>query len=157
MTARGWVVFAVMMVGLVAMFVVYGLTRDPNATSRVKPDIVVREGDTVRVAVETVLKGYDKDSGEADKAFKHRICEVSGFVAGLSVNWLSEPVVKLAESRTSRKTVTLIFQASQADWVNQFSRGDAITAVGICQGYDRRQGIRFKQCEIAVSRTGAQR
>ena len=155
MTARGWVIFAVMMVGLVTMFIVYGYTRDSRATSSVKPNVIVNEGDTVRVAVETVLKRYEKDTGKADQAFKLRICEMSGFVVRVSVNWLNEPVVKIAGDRVNRKTVTLIFQASQADWVNQFMRGDAMTVRGICQGYDRRQGIRFKQCEIVVSRTGA--
>lgn len=154
MTTRSWLIFAGMMVGLVAMFVVYGMTRDPRATSSVKPGIVLFEGDTVRVAVETLLEEYEKDAGKADRAFKHRICEVSGFVDDVNVNWLSEPVVKLKGTRTSKKVIALIFIASQADWVGQFRKGDAMTVRGICQGKDRRLGIRFKQCEIAVSSTG---
>ncbi|MDP6039865.1 MAG: hypothetical protein QGG64_15035 [Candidatus Latescibacteria bacterium] len=154
MTARSWLIFAVMMVGLVGMFIVYGITRDPRATSSVKPEIVLSKGDTVRVAVETLLDRYEKDAGKADRAFKHRICEASGFVVDVAVNWLNEPVVKMSGDRVSRKTVSFIFLASQADWVSQFSKGDAMTVRGICQGKDRRLGIRFKKCEIAVSSTG---
>lgn len=154
MTTRSWLVFAGMMMGLVAMLVVYGISRDPRATSSVKPEIIRDEGDTVRVAVETFLEGYEKDAGKADRAFKYRICEVSGVVADIDVNWLNEPVVKLKGERTGGKTVSFIFLTSQADWVGQFRKGDAMTVRGICQGKDRRFGIRFKKCEIAVSRTG---
>ena len=99
MTTRSWLVFAGMMVGLVAMFVVYGITRDPRATSSVKPEIIRAKGDTVRVAVETVLKGYEKDAGKADRAFKYRICEVSGVVDDIDVAQGGVAEIRFLQSR----------------------------------------------------------
>jgi hypothetical protein len=147
MTARNWLVFAGMMGVLFVMIVMYGRVYDPKKPASA-PALVGVEADTLRASATALAGAFAKDRKRADRTFKNRLCVITGHILGFDVNWLGEPVVQLEGDRDKKIAVSLIFQKTEQGIVDLLEKGETLTALGICVGYEPRYGIRFKQCML---------
>lgn len=150
MTARNWLVFAGMIGVLFVMVVMYGITYDPQSGAS-KTDVVTpADGDTLRVSAKGLVGAFVKDRRRADRVFKNHLCEVTGQIVAIDVNWLGEPVVQLEGHREKRIAVSLMFQKTEQGHVDLLELGETITVLGICVGQQPRYGIRFKHCMLVT-------
>ena len=150
MTARNWLVFAGMVGVLFVMVVMYGMVYDPKKPPSTPP-LVGAEGDTLRVSATALAGAFAKDRKRTDRTFKNRLCVITGHIVGFDVNWLGEPVVQLEGDRDKKIAISLIFQKTEQGVVDLLEKGETLTALGICMGYEPRYGVRFKQC-VVISR-----
>ena len=131
---------------LTAMIVVFTLQYEPA----VRPPYAVTEApdETAhKTTVAALLRAYQKNHAQWDRAFKNQTWEVKGIVSRIERNWLGHPVVRLRGPADRSGAVPFILRQEEDEQVAFLQQGDTVVVRGVGER-EPRHGIRFRNCVL---------
>lgn len=102
----------------------------------------------IQVSAKDLLKAYDENELNADKQYKDKLLEVTGFVDDIGTDVLDDVYVTLGDGEEfSFATIQCYFKdKEEIDKVASLKSGDEITIIGKCDG--QFFNVDLKDCKI---------
>ena len=132
---------------MAVIIVTYTVQYDPNSI-RVQERKVLPETTPLKTTAQALFRTYKNASGKADRAYKNRVCDVSGTIQTVEINLLGDPVLRL---KGNGRGIRFFLQEEYREKVGIIDVGDTITVRGLCEGNIPRHGVTFRNSIILSS------
>lgn len=116
------------------------------STSQKSPPVVVTPQPTIKVSAAELIKAYDNNELKADAAYKGKLLEVKGKVAGVRSSWGST-IVEVGTGQQFEWGISCYMSKDQVTAAGRLNKGDSVTIIGIGDGLSF-VSVTMKDCKV---------